>query len=88
MTGERTRTGNRVDFNARWVDESFEIKVRNHKSEPVEVRVVEHLYRWTAWDILKNSDPLKKLDSRTVEFPVQIPLGGEKTVSYKVHYSW
>ena len=88
MAGERSRTEYRADFNARWLDESFEIKLRNHKSEPVEVRVVEHLYRWTGWDIIKNSDPFKKLDSRTMEFLVQIPSGGEKTVSYKVHYSW
>lgn len=88
MTGERIRTGYRADFNGGWLDESFEIKVRNHKSEPVEVRIVEHLYRWTNWDILKNSDPFKKVDSRTMEFLAQIPAGGEKTVSYKVHYSW
>jgi hypothetical protein len=88
MTGERSRTDYRADFNARWLDESFEIKVRNHKSDLVEVRIVEHLYRWTNWDIIKNSDPFKKLDSRTMEFLVQIPPGGEKTVSYKVHYSW
>ncbi|MGB7846319.1 MAG: DUF4139 domain-containing protein [Candidatus Acidiferrum sp.] len=88
LTGERTRTEYRSDFNARWLDESFEIKVRNHKNEPVEVRVVEHLYRWTNWDLLKNSDPFKKLDSRTIEFLIQLPPDGEKTVSYKVHYSW
>jgi hypothetical protein len=88
ITGERTRTQYAADFNARWIDESFEIKVRNHKSDPVEVRIVEHLYRWTSWDIIKNSDPFKKLDSRTVEFLVQIPPDGEKTVTYKVHYSW
>ncbi len=88
MTGERSRTDYRADFNARWLDESFEIKVRNHKNEPVEVRIVEHLYRWTNWDIIKNSDPFKKLDSRSMEFLVQIPPGEEKTVSYKVHYGW
>jgi len=88
MTGERSRTDYRADFNARWLDESFEIKLRNHKSEPAEVRIVEHLYRWTNWDIIKNSEPFKKLDSRSMESLVQIPAGGEKTVSYKVHYSW
>ena len=88
MTGERTRTEYRADFNGRWIDESFEIKVRNHKTTPVEVRIVEHLYRWTGWDIVKNTDPFKKLDSRTIEFVQQIPPDGEKTVSYKVHYSW
>ena len=88
MTGERTRTEYRADFNARWIDESFEIKVRNHKTTAVEVRVVEHLYRWSSWDIVKNSDPFKKIDSKTMEFTVQIPPDGEKTVTYKVHYSW
>jgi hypothetical protein len=88
ITGERSRTDYRADFNARWLDESFEIKLRNHKTEAIEVRVVEHLYRWTNWDILKNSGGFKKLDSKTAEFLVQIPAGGEKTVAYQVHYSW
>jgi len=88
ITGERSRSDYRADFNARWLDETFEIKVRNHKTEAVEVRVVEHLYRWTNWDILKNSDAFKKLDSKTVEFLLQLPAGGEKTLAYKVHYSW
>jgi len=88
MTGERTRTEYRADFNVRWIDESFEIKVRNHKTAPVDVRIVEHLYRWTGWDIVKNSDPFKKLDSKTIEFDAQVPPDGEKTVSYKVHYAW
>src|SRR3974390_631054 len=88
MTGERTRTDYRADFNGRWMDETFEIKVHNHKSEKVDVRIVEHLYRWSNWDIVKNSDPFKKLDSRTIEIPVEVPANGEKTFSYKVHYSW
>jgi hypothetical protein len=32
------------------LDESFEINVRNHKKEPVEVRGVEHLYRGNTGD--------------------------------------
>jgi len=44
--------------------------------------------RWTSWDIVKNSDPFKKSDAQTIEFLVQIPRDGEKTVNYKVHYSW
>jgi hypothetical protein len=88
MTGERSRTDYKSDFNQRWLDESFEIKVRNHKGEAAEVRIVEHLYRWTNWEIIKNSDPFRKIDSQSIEFLVQIPAGGEKTVDYKVHYSW
>ncbi len=45
IKGERRRTDYRIDMARRMLDESFEIKLRNHKKEPVEVRVVEHLYR-------------------------------------------
>jgi hypothetical protein len=88
LTGERRRVDFKQDQRDRWVDESFEIKVRNHKKTPVEVRVVEHLYRWSNWEISRNSDPFEKLDSRTVVFKVQIPPDGEKVVSYLAHYSW
>ncbi len=86
--GERKRTYYKVDRNAHWVDESFEIKLRNHKKEPIEVRVVEHLYRWSNWDIQRNSDPFNKLDSKTIEYRVQVPADGEKTVTYTAHYTW
>jgi hypothetical protein len=77
-----------MDRRGRTLDESFEIKLRNHKKEPMEIRVVEHLYRWTNWDIQKPSDPFNKLDSKTVEFRVKVPPDGEKVVTYTAHYSW
>src|SRR5215470_76900 len=86
--GERKRTSYHIDRHARWLDESFEVRLRNHKKEAMEVRVVEHLYRWTNWEIVKNSDQFKQLDSRTVEFRVQVPPDGEKIVSYTAHYTW
>ena len=88
IVGERRRTNIKVDSSDRWVDESFEIRVRNHKKAPVEVRVVEHLYRWTTWEISQKSDEFKKNDAQTIEFRVPIPANGEKTVTYMVHYSW
>jgi hypothetical protein len=90
LVGERRRTDYKNDISRNsWVDESFEIKLRNHKEkEPVEIRVVEHLYRWTNWEIVEKSDTYLKTDSQTIEFRVQIPAGGEKTITYKVHYSW
>jgi hypothetical protein len=54
----------------------------------VEVRVVEHLYRWINWDISVKSDPCRKTDSKTIEFPVTIPPDGEKTITYTAHYTW
>ena len=88
LTGERHRLNYKMDSGARWVDEDFEIKVRNHKTSTAEVRVVEHLYRWTNWEIRKNSDPFSKVDSQTIAFTVKVPSDGEKTVDYQVHYSW
>ncbi|HEX4662833.1 MAG TPA: DUF4139 domain-containing protein [Terriglobales bacterium] len=88
LTGERRRTDYRLETNRQMVDESFEIKVRNHKKQPVDVRVVEHLYRWVTWDISAKSDPYRKMDSKTIEFPVTIPPDGEKTITYTAHYTW
>ncbi|HLJ87951.1 MAG TPA: hypothetical protein VKZ53_14110 [Candidatus Angelobacter sp.] len=88
IVGERRRTDYKLDSSRDSLDESFEIKVRNHKKEAVEVRVVEKLYRWSTWEIQQKSDNYSKLDSRTVEFRVQIPPDGEKVVTYQVHYSW
>lgn len=88
LTGERRRTQFKADYAARWINETFEIKVRNHKTTPVEVRVVEHLYRCVNWEISGNSDGYKKTDAQSVEFTVQIPANGEKAVSYMVHYTW
>jgi hypothetical protein len=88
LTGERTRTNYMVDLNKSTATESFEIKVRNHKKEPVDVRVVEHLYRALTWDIAFTSDKHKKTDSQTIEFPVTIAPDGEKTITYTAHYTW
>jgi hypothetical protein len=88
LIGERRRTDYRLDTNRQRLDESFEIKVRNHKKETVDVRVVEHLYRWITWDIMEKSDPYRKTDSMTVEFPVTVPPDGEKTITYTAHYTW
>ena len=88
VVGERKRTNYRVDSSQHWMDESFEIRVRNHKKEAVTVRVVEHLYRWTNWKLSEQSDPSRKTDAQTVEFPVTIAPDGEQVVTYTVHYSW
>jgi hypothetical protein len=88
IVGERRRTYFKTNSAERWADEGFEIKLRNHKSTPVEVRVVEHLYRWSNWEISQKSDEFQKNDSKTIEFRVQIPPNQEKIVNYMVHYSW
>jgi len=89
LVGERRRTDYKIDTARNWLDESFEIKVRNRKEkDAVEVRVVEHLYRWLSWEIVEKSDSFVKTESQTVEFRVNIPAGKEKVITYKVHYTW
>ncbi len=88
IVGERRRTYFKTNQQERWVDESFEIKLRNHKSTPVEVRVVEHLYRWSNWAISQKSDDFQKSNAQTIEFRVQVPPDNEKTINYTVHYTW
>jgi len=88
LTGERRRTDYLVNDNKSTATESFEIKVRNHKKESVDVRVVEHLYRSLTWDIASSSTNYKKTDSHTIEFPVTIAPDGEKTITYTAHYTW
>jgi hypothetical protein len=88
LVGERKQTNFRVDNNNHWADESYEIKLRNHKKVPVTIRVVEHLYRWNNWEITEHSDDFTKTDSRTIEFNVPVNPNEERTVNYSVHYSW
>jgi hypothetical protein len=88
IAGERRRTDYKLELNKHMLDESFEIKLRNHKKQPVDVRVVEHLYRWSTWDISIHSADFKKIDSKTIEFPVTIAPDQEKVITYTAHYSW
>ncbi|HTB85867.1 MAG TPA: DUF4139 domain-containing protein [Candidatus Sulfotelmatobacter sp.] len=88
LVGERKQTDFHVDTGDKHMDESFEIKLRNRKKEPVEIRVVEHLYRWSNWEITKKSDDFVKKDSQTIEFKIPVKPDEEKTVAYTVHYSW
>jgi len=51
-----------------WIDESFEVTLRNHKKESVEIRVVEHLYRWVNWEINRNPATTEKPTRRLSSF--------------------
>ena len=88
LVGERKQTSFKVDTSEKWMDESFEITLRNRKKEPVEIKVVEHLYRWNNWDITAKSDEFTKKDAQTIEFRIPVKPDEERKVTYSVHYSW
>ncbi len=87
VVGERQQ----VKFNKindRTIEESYQIKLRNHKTEPIEVRVVEHLFRWSNWKIVSSNADYSKTDAQNIEFRVQVRPEVEQTVNYTVRYSW
>jgi hypothetical protein len=88
VVGERRQVAFSVDSNAKWMEEEIEVKLRNHKSQPVDVIVKENLYRWTNWKILTKTHAFEKEDARTINFPVKVPKDGETVVRYRVRYTW
>ena len=90
IAGERKQTHYQVQmqYPNGWADESFEIKLRNHKKETTTVRIVEHLYRWYNWVITQESDSHHQTDSRTIEYEVTLEPNQEKVVTYTAHYTW
>lgn len=88
VVGERKQIDFKVDSRRDWLDETIEIKIRNHKDQPVKVIVKETLYRWTNWRITESSHKYEKVDSRTIHFPIVVPQDGQATIRYSVHYSW
>ena len=88
VVGERRQVNFSVDTNAKWIEEEIEVKLRNHKSQPVDVIVKENLYRWSNWKILTKTHNFEKQDSRTIHIPVKVPKDGETVVRYRVRYSW
>jgi hypothetical protein len=88
VVGERIRTNFQGQNRQDYAEEDFEIKLRNRKTEPIEVRVVEHLYRWTNWTITQKSDEFTKKDAQTIEFRIPLKPNEERSVTYRVRYEW
>ncbi len=88
VKGSRRQTDYYVDNSRRTLQEYFEIKLTNQKSDPITVNVLEHLYRGDNWEIVQKSSDYTKLDSHTIEFPVRVPAKGAATITYEVHYTW
>lgn len=87
IVGERVQT----DFTLigdDTIEETYEIRLRNHKSTDVEVRVEETLYRWSDWEIIDETAEHTVVDSQTVEWRLAVPADGEATLTYTVRYEW
>ncbi|HEY6951074.1 MAG TPA: hypothetical protein VI758_01635 [Bacteroidota bacterium] len=88
IVGERKQTSFRNVVPGHMIEESFEIKLRNHKSETAEVQVYEHPWRWSDWEIVKQNTQWIKVDQTTINFPVKLKRDEEKTITYTIRYVW
>lgn len=86
VVGERTRKDYKTEYRTAY--ESFEIVLRNHKDQDVEVKVDEKLWRYTSWEIVSSSAKYDKKDASTIEYLVNVPKNGEAKVTYTVKYWW
>jgi hypothetical protein len=88
VVGERRQVNFSVDTAGKVMEEEIEVKLRNHKSQPVDVVVKENLYRWSNWKILSQTHKYEKEDARTINFPVKVAKDGTTVVRYRVRYTW
>jgi hypothetical protein len=88
VVGERRQVDFKIDTSRNTMSEEIEVKIRNHKEEPVKVIVKENLYRWTNWKIVASTQPYDKQDARTIHFPITVPADKEVIVRYTVRYTW
>ena len=87
LAAERRQTDFAIDAAQRTLEEGFEIKLRNHRREPVEIQVVEHLNRWQSWEMVEHSDPFTKQSAHAIEFAVRLKPDEEKVILYRVRYT-
>ena len=88
VVGERVQKDFKVLASGHVVEETIEVKLRNHKSETVEVLVYEHPWRWSDWEITRADTDWSKVDQSTIKFPVTIGKDREKVIRYTIRYSW
>jgi hypothetical protein len=88
VVGERKQTDFRVDSKSRQLWETFEIRIRNHKDEPVEVAILENLYRAANWKLENASQSYEKENSNRIRFNVRVDSEGEAVITYTAHYTW
>jgi hypothetical protein len=87
VVADRTQVDFRAVSGGRYDAETeFEIKIRNHKDEPVTVLVREPVPG--DWKVLSSTHPPVKADAHTIEFTVPLPAGGETVLRYRVAVDW
>jgi hypothetical protein len=88
IVGERKQVNFTLDTTRNSIEETFEITIKNHKNQDINVTVVEPLYRSTTWQIQNNSSEYQKADAQSIFFPVTVRKESETKLHYTVRYTW
>jgi len=65
-------------------EETWQVKIRNHKKTNIEVVVIEKFYGF--WDVKESNTEYKKVDASTLHFLVNVPKDKEAVLTYTISY--
>ena len=88
LVGQRRLVSQTENSSEHVATQTIEVKVRNRKKEPAEIRVVEHANRGGNWTLTAQSQTHEKKDATTFEFRAPLQPDEEKTVTYTIRYTW
>lgn len=88
LISERKQIKFNVDDVRHIMEETFEVTLKNQKSQDVTIFVKENMYRGANWQILENTTQYEKIDAQTVQFPVVVKKEGESKLQYTIRYTW
>ncbi len=88
LVGERKQTDFRIDTRSRQLWETFELTLRNQKTEAIEITVLETLHRMTNAELESSSHTVTRQSSNRLRFSVPVAAEGESVLRYTVHYRW
>jgi hypothetical protein len=67
-------------------DQTWSIKLRNHKDQPVSIVLREPMMARLNWRILKQSHEWTKIDAATMELKIDVPANEQREITYTVRY--
>jgi hypothetical protein len=85
VVGERTQKDwKKIAWNL--YETEWDVQLRNHKSEEVEVTIIEPVPG--DWEVVKSSHSHERVEAHTLQYVVTVPKDGKVTVNYRVRMRW
>lgn len=88
LSGWRERVGYSEIVPLHEYEESFEIRLQNDQAQDAVIYVIEHLYRWSNFEIVKADSEYERRGDDIIVFKPLVKAGGSRTLRYTVHYRW